>query len=393
MVRSNPEKKVGFLSDQRRMNVAITRAKTFVGIICDSSTVSSNPFLAGIVKYINEKGQTIHAKEYSMDPDFKFSKGAFESSQKPKNPSEKKPKKPKTVPPKPKIALTDPIESQKKLPEEAKIIKSDRNQENEPVYDYEKEREARLINLQKIVDEFITSDRQFIEFGEDLTGYDRLQIHKYVSEKYKEITHLSEGEGHHRKLVLRKPVKIEENKTQDIESQKKELIKYLSPEQQERIKKSEEEQKKKEIRQLKKKRAKERKEKHNKILTLAELEAQNKVELNKEQKEEVKKVEIKLETDKDVEEMLDKMIHENKTCNFVDDKGNHCTKPCDIFGRVCHYCMKQFCLEHVGISIHKCPMNHQPEKVRKADPAALKAAVNEKLSKLKELRSKKIKKK
>jgi ATP-dependent RNA/DNA helicase IGHMBP2 len=42
MVRSNPLKKVGFLSDKRRMNVAVTRARRFICLIGDSDTVSSD---------------------------------------------------------------------------------------------------------------------------------------------------------------------------------------------------------------------------------------------------------------------------------------------------------------------------------------------------------------
>ena len=45
MVRSNPLKKVGFLSDYRRMNVAVTRARRFVALIGDSETISSDKFL------------------------------------------------------------------------------------------------------------------------------------------------------------------------------------------------------------------------------------------------------------------------------------------------------------------------------------------------------------
>lgn len=56
MVRSNPLKQVGFLSDYRRMNVAITRARRFVCLIGDSDTVSSDKFLKELIEYFENFG-------------------------------------------------------------------------------------------------------------------------------------------------------------------------------------------------------------------------------------------------------------------------------------------------------------------------------------------------
>ena len=56
MVRSNPEGKVGFLTDYRRMNVAVTRAKRFVGIICDSNTVVKDPVLERLLNFFQNNG-------------------------------------------------------------------------------------------------------------------------------------------------------------------------------------------------------------------------------------------------------------------------------------------------------------------------------------------------
>jgi ATP-dependent RNA/DNA helicase IGHMBP2 len=64
MVRSNAKGEVGFLADERRMNVAVTRARRHVAIIGDSATVSRNPFLEGLVRYCEEHGEYRSAWEY-----------------------------------------------------------------------------------------------------------------------------------------------------------------------------------------------------------------------------------------------------------------------------------------------------------------------------------------
>jgi superfamily I DNA and/or RNA helicase len=48
MVRSNNSKEIGFLSNERRMNVAVTRAKRLCVLICDSGTVNKNKFLKSL---------------------------------------------------------------------------------------------------------------------------------------------------------------------------------------------------------------------------------------------------------------------------------------------------------------------------------------------------------
>lgn len=56
LVRSNPEGKIGFLSDYRRMNVALTRAKSKLIVIGDSTTITSDSFYKQFVSYTEEIG-------------------------------------------------------------------------------------------------------------------------------------------------------------------------------------------------------------------------------------------------------------------------------------------------------------------------------------------------
>ena len=56
MVRSNTKREVGFLNDKRRINVAVTRAKVHLAIICDVDTCLSDPFIGTLLNHISSVG-------------------------------------------------------------------------------------------------------------------------------------------------------------------------------------------------------------------------------------------------------------------------------------------------------------------------------------------------
>lgn len=65
MVRSNGHNEIGFLSNEKRMNVAVTRAKRLCCLIGDSGTVSQNSFLASLCSYFKQNGQVRTAFDYA----------------------------------------------------------------------------------------------------------------------------------------------------------------------------------------------------------------------------------------------------------------------------------------------------------------------------------------
>jgi ATP-dependent RNA/DNA helicase IGHMBP2 len=67
LVRSNENSEIGFLSDVRRMNVALTRAKKKLVVIMDTSTIGNHPFYKSFIEYCEKNGFYKSAWEYNYE--------------------------------------------------------------------------------------------------------------------------------------------------------------------------------------------------------------------------------------------------------------------------------------------------------------------------------------
>ena len=55
---------VGFLSEDRRINVAVTRARRHVAVICNSDTVGRHSFLQSLIDHMTVHGGVRSAEQY-----------------------------------------------------------------------------------------------------------------------------------------------------------------------------------------------------------------------------------------------------------------------------------------------------------------------------------------
>ncbi|XP_023248162.1 DNA-binding protein SMUBP-2 [Copidosoma floridanum] len=128
LVRSNQEKELGFVTDFRRLNVAVTRARRSLIVIGDSETMESDDVIKSLLNHIEENGLLQSAEEYlseTVDKEREIEKPLqknlkSKSKLKTKNKSVKKqknskskndmPKAQKQVNPQPSEALKKPLD-------------------------------------------------------------------------------------------------------------------------------------------------------------------------------------------------------------------------------------------------------------------------------------------
>lgn len=66
LCRSNENGELGFLTDYRRLNVALTRAKSKLVIVGDSATLGSNKFYENLLEYVSQNGSYRSAFEFNL---------------------------------------------------------------------------------------------------------------------------------------------------------------------------------------------------------------------------------------------------------------------------------------------------------------------------------------
>ena len=307
-VRSNKQSEIGFLSDERRMNVAITRAKRLLCFIGNSNTIENNSFLSHIICHLKKNGACKYPIDFDQEGEegYKFAysnfhmSGVFKGTEyKPKTThmknfgfanegarevAKKKKKKKKSKP----------------MLKDAEIKKIERENQDDNI-EYHKQ----------LVLDFLGSDRT------SMTIYRKLEYEEYgVLEKLCNDNGLSISKN-------KKPVIIEKPKPERQEPVIDPLEHMIvEPE----IISEEEVKPKKKKRKKKKKKAK--------------------PQLTEEEQEQAN-LEFIMEFDKNNQEMKD-------TCHHRDENNRLCGKNIKLHFSKCTFCDKHYCIYHGIPETHGC---------------------------------------
>ena len=332
LVRSNASREVGFLSERRRINVAVTRAKRHLALVCDTDTVSHDPTINTLVEYMQHNGDIVCAEDFKQDMQNLTEVGRPQHLRF-KNKNTMKEKKNKT---------------QKNLKNKNNALKSDEKKKNDSS-DLDRENEFQ-IQLNK----FLESSESQLTFAPTLNSFERLLVHNICESL--DLIHESTGEGQERHIVVKKKTDIRSCKTSTAMNKLDECMEIhseptTSTTNEKLLEKKPNKPKPKNDKKLDKS-----KEKSNK----------NDVKHKETNNSNNTKKSLTLPDTEDIDSLIELVKKNDNTCSY-----SKCKTNIAVLGQKCQFCGLRFCLTHAMPEIHSADgcgqqiKNHLRSQARK----------------------------
>ncbi|XP_037538873.1 DNA-binding protein SMUBP-2 [Nematolebias whitei] len=341
LVRSNRKGEVGFLAEDRRINVAVTRARRHIAVVCDTQTVQSHAFLKSLVSHMTEFGEVRTAFEYLQDVvpqnysrERKGVKKTTSSTtkQKVKDQPVSKAKQKQTA-----------VESAAALQSRTKPCTSSAPRD-------EQQSGSRYAEIREQVEDFIKDpNRNELQFPPSFNSHDRLLVHQ-ISEELG-LVHESRGEGSDRWITVSRPVKSEPAEAPTPEGiQEEEAV--SSPQSEplcrpsldlkslhlERMRR--EQQRREEAAQQKR---------QQKDAPPAQGQLTRKVKGKNKTKAGACDIAAAAAPEDDFDSLVSAVMKADSVCSFVKCKASVLT-----LGQLCMFCNRQYCLSHHIPEVHGC---------------------------------------
>lgn len=190
---------VGFLAEDRRLNVAVTRARRHLAVVCDAQTIRQHAFLRSLLDHLTQRGEVRSAFQYLEDAvPMNYTHEPSQPSARPQPKPRAKPREKDRKEPGPRQAPQGRSGPSQSAVRDRGAPEATADDGAEKVEGKGKEEQLReeLLMFQK------DPARAVLSFPSTLSSHARMLVHR-ISEELG-LSHESVGEGKNRRITVSK---------------------------------------------------------------------------------------------------------------------------------------------------------------------------------------------